>query len=117
MSIPWNHLSSSAQLEEIRLKSQVQPCIIFKHSTRCSISSIAEQRLNNTESPSTKAHYYFLDLLSYRPLSNAIAELFEVEHESPQVLLISKGNCVFDESHLGIDAAELQEQIALLVNS
>jgi len=33
-----------------------------------------------------------------------------VSHESPQVLLIKNGNCVYDESHGGIQMEEIEEQ-------
>lgn len=111
MSLHWIPLENMEQLEEIRMKSQETPCIIFKHSTRCSISIVALQRLENAPNFNSNAFYFFLDLLKFREISNAVAALFEIHHESPQVLLVSKGECVYDETHLGIDAKELQEQI------
>jgi bacillithiol system protein YtxJ len=99
-------------LDEIRAKSNESPCVILKHSTRCSISNVALQRLDNTAEPSTKASYYYLDLLKFRNISNKIAEVFQIHHESPQVLLITKGECSYEETHLGIDADELQHQIS-----
>lgn len=101
----WNTLTDTQQIETIQQESRQQPIIIFKHSTRCSISRAALDRLERSwkqeEVPSAKA--YFLDLLSYRDISNQIAELFEVEHESPQVLIIRDGKAIFDRSHLAID--------------
>lgn len=52
---------------------------------------------------------YFLDLIRYRVLSQLIAQHFEVQHESPQVLLIRDGECVYDNSHLDINMAEIEE--------
>jgi bacillithiol system protein YtxJ len=111
MALEWIPLEREEQLEEIRLKSHEFPCVIFKHSTRCSISTVVLQRLNNTPAPSTKASYFYLDLLKFRPISNKIAELFQIHHESPQVLVIDKGECRYEETHLGIEADELQEQL------
>ncbi len=56
---------------------------------------------------------YFLDLLSYRHISNTIAEIFKVHHESPQLLLIKDGECIFESSHGEISAEEAAEQIAV----
>ncbi|MFT3843876.1 MAG: bacillithiol system redox-active protein YtxJ [Lacibacter sp.] len=106
----WIPLSSNDELEQLIRKSEQQPQVIFKHSTRCSISSVAKTRLEKAEAPQ-EVPFYYLDLLSYRPLSNSIAERFGVDHESPQILLIKNGKCVYDESHTGINMAEIMEQL------
>ncbi len=81
--------------------------VLFKHSTRCSVSNMAwkmfQQEWNNNESP-----VYYLDLLNYRSVSNAIASQFQIEHESPQVLVIKNGVCVYHATHQAIDAAIVQ---------
>lgn len=102
----WIHLTDEAQLEEIVSRSQTKPQVIFKHSTRCSISSVALQRMQKAQQPEG-IDFHFLDLLAHRPLSNKVAETFGVHHESPQVLLIKDGKCIFDESHLGISMNDL----------
>ena len=105
----WIHLTDEEQLKQILSKSQTRAQVIFKHSTRCSISSVALQRLQRMSQPSD-IDFYFLDLLSYRGLSNKIADTFKVPHESPQVLLIRNGDCVYEESHMGISMHEIVEQ-------
>jgi bacillithiol system protein YtxJ len=102
----WIHLTDEEQLKQIITKSQIRPQVIFKHSTRCSISSVALQRLQKVEQPSD-IDFYFLDLIAYRSLSNQVAEVFKVHHESPQVLVIRDGDCIYDESHLGISMDEI----------
>ncbi len=106
----WNHLTSEEQLNDIISKSKERPQVIFKHSTRCSISAVALQRLQKAEQPEG-AEFYFLDLIAYRPLSNKIADVFHVHHESPQVLVIKNGECVYDESHLAISMHEIKDQV------
>ena len=105
----WAQLTSEEQLEAIKLESTEKPVVIFKHSTRCSISSMAKSRLERADVPEGVAFYY-LDLLQYRPVSNKIAEVFDVHHESPQVLLIRNGECIYEESHNGISMDEIAEQ-------
>ena len=107
----WNDLTEESQLAEIKKQSNTQPVVIFKHSTRCGISAMAKTRLERTTAPENVAFYY-LDLVHYRSISNKIAELFSVHHESPQVLLIRNGSCVYDESHNGISMEEIIEQAA-----
>ncbi|HEU4471058.1 MAG TPA: bacillithiol system redox-active protein YtxJ [Flavisolibacter sp.] len=104
----WIHLTDEEQLKQIVNKSQIRPQVIFKHSTRCSISAVALQRMQKESQPSD-IDFYFLDLLTYRGLSNRIAEVFKVHHESPQVLLIRDGECVYEESHLGISMSEIMD--------
>ena len=105
----WIELFTPEQLDQIKEKSKAKPQVIFKHSTRCSISSMAKNRLDKSDAhPNIDFHY--LDLIKYRTISNKIAEEFNVYHESPQVLVIKKGECTYDESHSGIDAKEIIQQ-------
>ncbi len=106
----WIEICDLSILEQIKSKSFLQYQVIFKHSTRCSVSSVAKNRLEKSIQPSG-TDFYFLDLIKYRDISIAIAELFEVHHESPQVLLIKNGECIYDESHYGISMDEITEQL------
>jgi bacillithiol system protein YtxJ len=106
----WIHLTEEEQLKQIISKSQLRPQVIFKHSTRCSISAVALQRLQKTSQPSD-IDFYFLDLIANRDLSNKVASVFQVHHESPQVLVIRDGMCIYDESHMSISMAEIVEHL------
>jgi len=105
----WKIISDENQLEEIRENSFERPQVIFKHSTRCSISSVAKSRLDRSSDPEGM-DFYYLDLIRYRSISNRISELFDVHHESPQILLIKNGECTYDESHLSISIDEVKQQ-------
>ena len=107
----WIPISDTAGLDRIREKSFSKPQLIFKHSTRCSISSMAKARLERAQAPEN-IDFYYLDLLNFRNISNEVAESFAVQHESPQVLLIKNGECVYDESHGGISMEEIVETVA-----
>ena len=103
----WIPLNQETQLDEIIAKSATIPQVIFKHSTRCSVSSMAKNRLDKKEAPE-RINFYLLDLLKYRSLSNKIAESFQVQHQSPQVLVINNGKCIYNESHSGITFDEIE---------
>jgi bacillithiol system protein YtxJ len=105
----WIALESEEQLNAIQQHSFDRPIVIFKHSTRCSISSMVKSRLERSDEPEGM-DFYYLDLIRYRSISNRIAEAYQVEHESPQVLLIRNGECIYDESHSSIRMEELAEQ-------
>ena len=107
----WNHLTDSAQLEVIKQESFSKKVIIFKHSTRCPISRTVLDRLqrNWKEEEMQKTKPYYLDLLSFRDISNKIAEDFGIIHESPQIIIIENGKSVYDTSHLDISYQHLRE--------
>ncbi|RRA97619.1 bacillithiol system redox-active protein YtxJ [Larkinella rosea] len=107
----WNKLQDNAQIAQIKEESAEQPVLIFKHSTRCSISSTALSRLERNWSDSAGIKPYFLDLISYRPVSGEVADTFGVDHQSPQVLLIQNGECIYDASHFEISFDELKQQV------
>ena len=105
--ISWKTLDSVEKLEEIIALSSdptIDGVAIFKHSTRCSISSISLKRFETDYTANPKVPIYFLDLLRYRPISNLVASTFDVEHESPQLLIIKNGKCILHESHMEIQA-------------
>jgi bacillithiol system protein YtxJ len=108
----WIELKSEDQLNEILEQSKIKPQVIFKHSARCSISAMAKGRLERS-APPENADFYFLDLIAHRNISNKISSKFNVFHESPQVLLIRNGECVYDESHASISMDEIKEQVAV----
>jgi bacillithiol system protein YtxJ len=107
----WISLTSADQLNEIKELSKTRAQVIFKHSTRCGISSMAKGRLEREAQPES-ADFYFLDLIRYRSLSDKIAEDFSVYHESPQILLIRNMECTYAESHSGIQMSEIREQLS-----
>lgn len=104
----WINLNTEDQLSQILDKSIKKPQVIFKHSTRCPTSSMAKNRLDRSTA-SKEIDFYYLDLIRHRNISNKISEVFKVYHESPQVLVIKNGQCIYDESHSGIDMNEITE--------
>lgn len=109
----WNKLTLPAQLEEIKAQSFDKPVLIFKHSTRCSISSMSLDRLlrNWKVEDSERIIPYYLDLIHHRSLSDLVEDEFGVPHESPQVILIREGKAVYDNSHFGISYPEIMSKV------
>jgi bacillithiol system protein YtxJ len=105
----WINLTTTAQIDAIKAAQGYS--IIFKHSTRCSISMMAKKRfeLDGKLFDGNNTPLYFLDLINYRELSKSVAEVFNVHHESPQLLLIKDGECILDQSHSSISAEEAVE--------
>lgn len=107
----WNMLTDLGQLDEIIDLSHEKWVLIFKHSTRCSISRFALKQFENEFKLEDVVAPYFLDLLTHRMISNEITNRFDVAHQSPQILLIKDGKAIYNASHSDIDAQKLNEFI------
>ncbi len=101
-NVDWNHLSDVSQLDTIIKASNTKPQAIFKHSTRCGISRGVLRKFEQQFDSSSPIELHFLDLLSYRSVSNEIAHRFNVIHQSPQLLVIKNGEVVEHDSHYDI---------------
>jgi bacillithiol system protein YtxJ len=104
--IDWIDLQYEGQLQEI--KESIKPSVIFKHSTRCGTSAFVKKTFE-ADWHQSDIPVYYLDLLQYRSLSAQIAETFDIQHESPQLLVIRNGICIYHASHSDI-SAELPEE-------
>jgi len=103
-------LETTEQLSEIKKASGYN--VIFKHNTTCPISkSVRRQFEEEADTLPEVSSVYFLDLLTYRDLSDAIADEFNVKHESPQLLLIKDGKCTYNQSLYDISAEDTAEAI------
>ena len=107
----WKVIENSNQINEIKEASHHKLQLIFKHSTRCIISKMALKNFESDFLLHDVIDAYYLDLIAYRDISNEIAEVFAVEHQSPQILLIKNGVAVYAASHESIDANVLTKII------
>lgn len=86
--------------------------IIFKHNTTCPISKSVIKKLE--QEAGILPHdtpVYILDLLSNRDISNSVAATFNIPHQSPQLLLIKDGKCIYNESLYNISAEETAQAL------
>jgi bacillithiol system protein YtxJ len=108
----WIPLSSEQQFLNLLLESNSLPVAVFKHSTRCSVSSMAKRSLESAWQKATdEMPIYYLDLLQYRNISNLIATNLNVIHQSPQLIIIKNGKAVYHASHSEIDVQEAVESV------
>ena len=106
--LPWIALTSLEQLVTITENSKTKTQVIFKHSTRCGISSMVIKQFEKAYDLSeNNLDLYYLDLLNYRNVSNEIAIKFKVMHQSPQLLVIKNGVVVAHDSHGAINSMNL----------
>jgi bacillithiol system protein YtxJ len=108
----WIAIDSVNQVRDIREQKGLS--LLFKHSTRCSISAMVKRRFEKDwEQLPANLPLYYLDLIAFRELSNEVANIFFVHHESPQLLLIENGECILDLSHGDVT---VEEVLSVLTN-
>ncbi len=110
-SLNWKPLENEEAIEEIVAQSNAKPQLIFKHSTRCIISSSALGMFEKGYDLGDRVDLHFLDLIRYRNVSNAIARELGVHHESPQVILLNMQEVVYHASHHSIDSKIINQYV------
>ena len=101
----WKKLESIADLEAALEASNQQAVALFKHSTRCPVSSMAKRLVEREWDLDIDA--YFLDLIAYRNVSNEIADRLNVRHQSPQMIVVKNGESIYNASHESIQVAAI----------
>lgn len=113
VAFPWIELTSSEQLKQAIESSVENAVILFKHSTRCSISSMVKSRFeSNWNTELSKVSIYYLDLIAHRNISNEIAELTGIEHQSPQAIVLKNKEVIYDASHSEISAKAIENLLS-----
>ncbi len=109
----WKPLNDLEQIKGIDASSHQNAVLIFKHSTRCTISSMVLNRLEREWDAITSKEQpiFLLDLIRHRAVSNALTVHYGIEHESPQVLVIRNGRCVYNSSHTDIAYDDVMEEL------
>lgn len=108
--LPWIDLNTLNQLQTIKDRSIAKTQIIFKYSTRCGISRmVMNQFVEDFNFEDHQVDLHYLDLIRYREISNAVANTFNVVHESPQILIIRNGTVVKHASHGSVNDIDLNQ--------
>lgn len=110
-ALPWKNLTEINQLDTLLEESELHPVFIFKHSTRCGISRMVLNRFESELEATDDYGMYYLDLLAYRDISNAVAEKFQVHHQSPQLIVLHHAEVVHHSSHQSIGTKVLEELV------
>ena len=104
-------IESLAQLEAAMADSAQGPVVLFKHSTACGLSKRAHREIDQLDLPSDPPVFRVV-VQSARMISDEIARRFRIRHESPQVIVVSRGLSVFDSSHRGVTAVRIRNAVA-----
>ena len=104
----WKTLTPLQDWENAFEAAHSAPIVVFKHSTRCSVSRMALKFTERQWDLPANVDAYFLDLLANRKVSDAIAEQMNVTHQSPQLLCIREAKCTYNASHEHIDPLKVK---------
>ena len=106
----YNHLIKKYTVNDIDFLSNSKKVLIIKHSSRCIVSrTVMNQYMKLYNSNPDKFYYLVVDVIESRLLSNEISEKYKIIHQSPQVLIIDNGICVYSESHDKINFNEIDK--------
>ena len=101
--INWNKLENISDIDAIIDQSELNTIVIFKHSTRCGISSSVLRRFEKqTKFTTDRTNFYLLNVIQYRNISNEISQQLSIHHESPQLLIIKQRKVIAHDSHYDI---------------
>jgi bacillithiol system protein YtxJ len=94
-------LNDLTELESLWQASHEKPVLFFKHSASCSISVRAYHEFQQylDSEASQHAQHALIVVQTARAVSNRLAELASVKHESPQAILVRNGQVVWHDSH------------------
>lgn len=108
----WKIMESISEIEDIIKSSEDKLSVIFKHSPRCGVSRMALNAFErNLQVEEEEIELFFVDVVNQREISTELAHQFQVQHESPQLLLIKSGKCVHHGSHHQISAEIIKDFI------
>lgn len=106
------YISTVAEYNAVLGESNEHPVIILKHSTTCPISAGGFERVEKgIESGDISVPVYVVVVQDARELSDYIARELDVQHESPQAIVLKDGETVFDTSHHDITVEVLASHI------
>jgi monothiol bacilliredoxin len=110
VKMTWQYLETLPQLQQIDELSFSEPVLVYKHSTRCGICTAVKNELDEKlqKESDEKFKIFFLDLLRHRDISTAIEKKYDVKHQSPQVLIIRDGKCIYSATHYDINYQSLK---------
>jgi bacillithiol system protein YtxJ len=100
-------LRDVASLDDFLARSNGDPVIIFKHSDSCGISARAYTQMSEVASP-----VGLVTVQTARAVSDELEKRLGLEHETPQVMIVSNGKVAWTASHGQVKAAAVEAALA-----
>jgi monothiol bacilliredoxin len=106
MANQFVRITDTRAIDELADSSKERPVVIFKHSLTCPISAAAYDQMEAFD-----GSVALVEVQRARELSNEIENRLGVPHASPQVIVLSHGQVVWNASHFKITARALAEAV------
>lgn len=103
-------LHTEADLAAAVAHSNKVPVVLYKHSATCGVSYRARREIEHLIE-ATDPPVYEVVVQHARALSSLIAERWHIRHESPQVIVLHRGEPIFNASHRRVTAQALRDAI------
>lgn len=104
----YTEITSIEQWQQVLATSNEQPIVVLKHSTTCPISAAAYSEFTAVDFE----HAYLVKVIESRDVSNEIAANLDVQHASPQAIVIKDGKASWQATHHAVTAKAIEEAIA-----
>ena len=85
--------------------------LLYKHSPICPLSLRAHNEVTHFSTEHPTIPVYIVDVIAHRSLSMRLAAETGVQHQSPQVILMRKGEPVWNTSHMGVRSSRIESQL------
>ena len=112
MNTPFVEIDSIAALEKFLANANGSPTVLFKHSNTCGVSKRAFAEMSKLPAP-----VGLITVQWARPVSDEIEKRWRVDHETPQVLIVCDGKVLWDASHFGVKAGDVEKALVSEVRS
>ncbi len=109
MNPPFVEIATIDALDEFVSQANGTAAVLFKHSDTCGVSARAYAEMSKL-----REAVALITVQRARPVSDEIERRWDVDHESPQVLIVRDGKLVWDASHFQIKAQDVENALASL---
>lgn len=104
----YTEITSIPEWQNVLQQSKEKPVLVFKHSTTCPVSAAAYKEFTSF---ATEVDAYLVKVIESRPVSKEIESDLSIQHKSPQILLVSNGESVWNASHWNITEKNIEKAI------
>jgi bacillithiol system protein YtxJ len=101
---------TSTQDYDLLLSQEIS--IIFKHSPTCPISIFAHREVSRFCETQPGAPVYLISVRRQRDVARHVAQCTGIRHESPQIVVLRRGDVLASASHDAITAEWIASAIA-----
>ncbi|MDP1834661.1 MAG: bacillithiol system redox-active protein YtxJ [Chlamydiales bacterium] len=105
-------LESIAELAKLTDSNKDKSLLVYKHSYTCGICAAAYEVVQEFAASHPNITIVMIDVLANRDVSNRVADVLHIKHESPQAIAFINGSVVGHLNHWSIKTKALSNLFA-----